>query len=252
MHFIPPASVLRNLLHRWSLLPAVSGGVVLSACLAAGEGPTATAATAADERERLRPIAWQLFAGWKPAFKIEEARSDGRDFVWEGGHERAPLIGIQRLERIVDWPVSWGVELSGSWRDARPDSYRSGLVHYVNRDGEHLFWHSATLAALAVWHVWRPSGDDLSLVSDVQGYLGATAVVAMLENTFGSDRSYGYGADAGVRWTVGLYERQWSGSILLGWNFGYAQTEFSMGSYSADLVMMRTGAEAAAVMAYRW
>lgn len=242
--------VLRTAAAVFFLPMASAVGAVSMAPVNAGES------VASAELGTVARAEWRLAAGLMPAYEVTKEESERgalqATYEWLGTAERAPLIAAQYGQRIADAPFSWGVELKGSWRELRPRSYRSGGKAYANLDGEHLVYHSATLALTGTWQAVRSSDERLAFLVDVQASLGPTVLAAHLANSQGSDRSVGYGGDASVRLIAGLSERRWQGAILLGWCHGVAITEFKLPSYRSEFQLERSGIEAAVMIGHMW
>lgn len=198
---------------------------------------------------------WRLIAAIAPAYAVEEdydGSSGWETYDWQGTGEQAPLIAAQYQRPLGDGSWSWGVELYGSWRELRPSSYELAGATVGNPDGEHLIYHTATLALLLTWHALQPEDERLSLFVDAQASLGPTMLTARLINGSGSDRSFGYGGDGAVRLIAGLAERRWLGAMLIGWHHGYAVSEIEIGPRRSELWLERSGAELGLVVGHRW
>lgn len=224
---------------------AVAALLLAAASGAAGEPSPAAASQVA------QVSGWRLIAGVMPAYAVEEDTASGT-FEWEGTSEQAPLVALQYQRSLAGLPLSWGVELSGSGRELRPRSYRSGGNTYANLNDERLAYHSATLALTGTWHALQPQDERLALFVEAQASLGATLLTARLVNGWGSDRSLGYGGDAVLRLIAGLAERRWHAAALVGWHHGMAIADIELPAYRSDLLLERSGVEAAVVIGRSW
>jgi hypothetical protein len=125
----------------------------------------------------------------------------------------------------------------------KPESYTSGGQELTNVDGEQFSYVAISPAFVCGWRYLQPEGNRLGLLGEIQAVAGVTLLAGQIENSLGSDASFGYGVDGGIRALLGLQEAGWTGTVSVGVRRGWATISMDQGTKTSDLTLDAMGAE---------
>lgn len=194
----------------------------------------------------------RLMVGMVPAYEVQEdstpaAGGATSGYDWQGTDISALAIGVQYLvdvgkPRESGRPVI-GAEVLIHSASLKPETYASGGSTLSNVDGEQFSYVAISPALVLGWRFAQPENNRLGLLGELQAVAGVTLLTGQIDNQYGTDTSFGYGVDGGVRALLGLQEAGWTGNVSVGVRRGWATISMDQDTKTSDLTLDAMGVE---------